>query len=193
MAYSKDRILYPMKRVDFDPDGDRNIQNRGKSEFERISGRWRYLGSASVMRLNLSIAGQAPGGQEVLFDYGLEGWAVTQSLRYRLGESDWWVGALFDYLQMTTASTIEQIPGLDPIELDSSLGSLGTAVRYDSRNNTFTPDRGLFADVEVRRRAEWVGSDFEYWAAKPRKYAAKRTILTSQRCPHLLWLVRYRC
>ena len=37
MAYSKDRILYPMKRVDFDPDGERNIQNRGKSEFVRIS------------------------------------------------------------------------------------------------------------------------------------------------------------
>ncbi|MDH3621613.1 MAG: molybdopterin-dependent oxidoreductase, partial [Gammaproteobacteria bacterium] len=37
MVYSKDRLLYPMKRVDFDPDGDRNQHNRGKSEFERIS------------------------------------------------------------------------------------------------------------------------------------------------------------
>ncbi len=37
MVYSKDRLLYPMKRVDFDPNGERNIQNRGKSEFERIS------------------------------------------------------------------------------------------------------------------------------------------------------------
>jgi trimethylamine-N-oxide reductase (cytochrome c) len=36
-VYSKDRILYPMKRVDFDPNGNRNIQNRGKSEFVRIS------------------------------------------------------------------------------------------------------------------------------------------------------------
>ena len=37
MLYSKGRLLYPMKRVDFDPDGERNIQNRGKSEFVRIS------------------------------------------------------------------------------------------------------------------------------------------------------------
>ena len=37
MVYSKERILYPMKRVDFDPNGERNIQNRGKSEFVRIS------------------------------------------------------------------------------------------------------------------------------------------------------------
>ncbi|MGI9343385.1 MAG: molybdopterin-dependent oxidoreductase, partial [Gammaproteobacteria bacterium] len=37
MVYSKNRILKPMKRVDFDPHGDRNIQNRGKSEFVEIS------------------------------------------------------------------------------------------------------------------------------------------------------------
>lgn len=37
MVYSKNRLLYPMKRVDFDPNGNRNTQNRGKSEFVRIS------------------------------------------------------------------------------------------------------------------------------------------------------------
>ena len=37
MINSKDRNLYPMKRVDFDPDGERNPQNRGVSGYERIS------------------------------------------------------------------------------------------------------------------------------------------------------------
>jgi trimethylamine-N-oxide reductase (cytochrome c) len=35
--YSEDRLLYPMKRVDFDPRGDRHPENRGKSGYERIS------------------------------------------------------------------------------------------------------------------------------------------------------------
>ncbi|MDR2387955.1 MAG: molybdopterin-dependent oxidoreductase [Deltaproteobacteria bacterium] len=35
--YSKERLLYPMKRVDFDPNGERNPQNRGSSGYERIS------------------------------------------------------------------------------------------------------------------------------------------------------------
>lgn len=35
--YSEERIKYPMKRVDFDPQGQRNPQNRGKSGYERIS------------------------------------------------------------------------------------------------------------------------------------------------------------
>ena len=37
IVYSPDRLLYPMKRVDFDPSGERNPQNRGKSGYERIS------------------------------------------------------------------------------------------------------------------------------------------------------------
>jgi molybdopterin guanine dinucleotide-containing S/N-oxide reductase-like protein len=37
MVYSKDRLLYPLKRVDFDPNGERNTQNRGKSGYVRIS------------------------------------------------------------------------------------------------------------------------------------------------------------
>ncbi len=35
--HSEERIKYPMKRVDFDPNGERNPQNRGKSGYERIS------------------------------------------------------------------------------------------------------------------------------------------------------------
>ena len=35
--YSPKRLLYPMKRVDFDPDGKRNCTKRGESGFERIS------------------------------------------------------------------------------------------------------------------------------------------------------------
>ncbi|MCL2714805.1 MAG: molybdopterin-dependent oxidoreductase [Alphaproteobacteria bacterium] len=37
LIYSKDRLLYPMKRVDWDPEGARNTQNRGISGYERIS------------------------------------------------------------------------------------------------------------------------------------------------------------
>jgi trimethylamine-N-oxide reductase (cytochrome c) len=37
LVYSPDRLLYPMKRVDFDPNGTRNCENRGISGYERIS------------------------------------------------------------------------------------------------------------------------------------------------------------
>ena len=36
-VYSPNRVLYPLKRVDWDPDGERNTENRGKSGYVRIS------------------------------------------------------------------------------------------------------------------------------------------------------------
>ncbi len=37
IVYAPNRLLYPMKRADFDPNGERNPANRGKSEYVRIS------------------------------------------------------------------------------------------------------------------------------------------------------------
>jgi len=36
-VYSKNRVRYPLKRIDWDPKGERNPQNRGKSPYVRIS------------------------------------------------------------------------------------------------------------------------------------------------------------
>ncbi|MDR0850979.1 MAG: molybdopterin-dependent oxidoreductase [Clostridiales Family XIII bacterium] len=36
-VYSENRVKYPLKRVDWDPNGERNTQNRGKSRYVRIS------------------------------------------------------------------------------------------------------------------------------------------------------------
>ena len=36
-VYSSNRVLYPLKRVDFDPNGERHPENRGKSKYKRIS------------------------------------------------------------------------------------------------------------------------------------------------------------
>jgi anaerobic selenocysteine-containing dehydrogenase len=36
-TYSPNRIKYPLKRIDWDPKGERNTQNRGKSKYVRIS------------------------------------------------------------------------------------------------------------------------------------------------------------
>ncbi len=36
-TYSPNRVPYPLIREDFDPEGERNVQNRGKSKYRRIS------------------------------------------------------------------------------------------------------------------------------------------------------------
>jgi trimethylamine-N-oxide reductase (cytochrome c) len=61
--YSDNRILYPLKRVDFDPNGERNPQNRGKSGYERIS--WDEalsIVSGEIKRLNDTYGSHAVTG-----------------------------------------------------------------------------------------------------------------------------------
>jgi trimethylamine-N-oxide reductase (cytochrome c) len=61
--HSDERIRYPMKRVDFDPDGERNPQNRGKSRYERIS--WEEastLVAKELMRVKQTYGGSAISG-----------------------------------------------------------------------------------------------------------------------------------
>ncbi len=50
MIYSNRRNLYPMKRVDWDPHGERNPQNRGYSGYERIS--WDEALDLAVYEIN---------------------------------------------------------------------------------------------------------------------------------------------
>lgn len=84
------RILYPMKRVDWDPKGERNQKNRGKSEFERIS--WDEaldILAAECLRIKEQyepeaiITGQGTGRTtnhwhcRLNSSLGLEGWSLT--------------------------------------------------------------------------------------------------------------------
>jgi molybdopterin guanine dinucleotide-containing S/N-oxide reductase-like protein len=59
--YSEERILYPMKRVDFDPNGERNPQNRGKSRYERIS----WDEAATIVANEIKRVQQTYGGSAI--------------------------------------------------------------------------------------------------------------------------------
>jgi anaerobic selenocysteine-containing dehydrogenase len=63
-VYSPNRILYPLKRVDWDPEGERNTQNRGESKYARIS--WEEAIDLIASELN-----------RVIDKYGPEGGAFT--------------------------------------------------------------------------------------------------------------------
>lgn len=61
--HSDNRIKYPMKRVDFDPEGERNPQNRGISDYERIS--WDEaldLVASEIKRVKETYGGSAISG-----------------------------------------------------------------------------------------------------------------------------------
>lgn len=83
-VYSKDRLLYPMKRVDFDPNGARNTQNRGISGYERIS--WDEA-------LDI-VAGEI---KRVKVQYGNGAIFSSHSSHHTWGNVGYYIGALFRF------------------------------------------------------------------------------------------------
>jgi molybdopterin guanine dinucleotide-containing S/N-oxide reductase-like protein len=82
--YSDDRILYPLKRVDFDPNGERNPQNRGKSGYVRIS--WDEaldIVSSEIKRVTETYGGSAISGlTSSHHNWGIVGYKMGPFLRF---------------------------------------------------------------------------------------------------------------
>ena len=68
-VYSKNRVRYPLKRVDWDPSGERNIKNRGKSGYVRIS----WDEAAELVAAELKRVGKTYGPEAVLSQADVHG------------------------------------------------------------------------------------------------------------------------
>ena len=107
-TYSPNRVKYPLKRVDWDPNGERNTQNRGKSKFVRIS--WDEatdLIAAEIRRIHkeygpLAILVQGDGHGECKFIHAPHGCSTllldkmggfTQQVRNPDSWEGWYWGA----------------------------------------------------------------------------------------------------
>lgn len=83
-VYSDKRIMYPMKRVDWDPNGERNPQNRGKSGYERIS--WDEALDLVVAEIQRQNRKYGPGAMALAFgshhQWGNVGYYLSALLRF---------------------------------------------------------------------------------------------------------------
>jgi molybdopterin guanine dinucleotide-containing S/N-oxide reductase-like protein len=102
-AYSPNRIKYPLKRVDWDPNGERNTQNRGTSKFVRIS--WDKAASliaSEIKRIHkqygpMAILAQGDGHGEskaVHAPHGCQTWLLHKMGEYtqQIRNPDSWEG-----------------------------------------------------------------------------------------------------
>ena len=84
MVYSDARNLYPMKRVDFDPNGKRNVENRGKSGYERIS--WDEALSITATEI-----------KRMKQQYGKGAIGVSHGSHHQWGNINYWLSSAFRF------------------------------------------------------------------------------------------------
>ena len=130
--------------------------------------RIRYQGGGGYGSFELAVAGigdRSADREERA--YTIEGWGLVQKLAFRISDLDLFWGV--DYRIVESEVTFET-PGIDPglnvPSKDFRTAGLGLSLIYDSRNNIFTPDRGLFLKAQLARQDDIFGGEADYWSGQ---------------------------
>jgi hypothetical protein len=125
----------------------------------------RYMGAAVRMYANLGFYG--PGNTTLLGDepvnLNLDAWLLLQQLKFRVAKSNFFIGGR--YLLLKTDNTFEipiDIPDFTGYEFSSTLSEVSLKLELDSRNNIFTPTKGVFFGLTGTYSDTWMGGDDLY-------------------------------
>lgn len=127
--------------------------------------RIRYLGAAARTYVNLGFYGSGNAGLLGIesVNLNLDAWLLLQQLKFRLGESDLFIGGR--YLLFNTHNKFElpvEVPEFTGNEFNSTLSEASIKFELDSRNNVFTPTKGLFLGLTGTYSDTWFGGDALY-------------------------------
>ncbi|WP_413586904.1 BamA/TamA family outer membrane protein [Bdellovibrio sp. HCB274] len=127
--------------------------------------RWRYLGFVMAASANLDFYGLSGFGadNELHFGYNLNGWGVFNDLRARVNDSNFFLGGRYIYTALNVDFDGSILPpALQPQDLENRNGGISLLVSYDNRNNTLSPESGLYLEYRYYIFDEALGGDLDY-------------------------------
>lgn len=123
----------------------------------------RYAGGAAYADVNSEyyIINQA-------VDFSLKGLGIYQDIKFRFGESRWFLGGKFLYTETESQFdfSIDEDTEIGLGDIFSRNIGLAAEVTYDGRDNVFTPNKGQLLQIDIWRFDEGLGGDYNYWKAK---------------------------
>jgi hypothetical protein len=124
----------------------------------------RFDGALGYLSANLNVYRQAPIGSNVLkIGFNIEGPVFVPAFRFRIKDSRSFVGVEYTLLDLNVTFDLpfDQLPE-DLASFSATLSGLGGLYTWDSRDNTFTPNRGMYANSSWTYYDELIGSDYDY-------------------------------
>lgn len=120
----------------------------------------RYFGVFYYASANLTYF---PPNLPLSLDFNLLASGTSQQIAFRLGDIKLFAGLRYQFSY--TMVTFDFFPDSDiikPWELENKLGSAGPVLFVDYRDNSFTPNKGVFAKVAFTHFAPWLGGDVRF-------------------------------
>ncbi len=124
----------------------------------------RYRGGAGYLSVNLTYYREPilQNGIEQL-SFNIKAYGIVQEIIFRLGNSNFFAGGSYGFAHTTVEFDLPvNLPELEPREFDTNIGGLGTVLYFDSRDNMFTPNSGIYAGVKFLYYDKFLGSDRKF-------------------------------
>ena len=132
--------------------------------------RYRWRGGLGRMSVNLDFYGS--GGRLGPLAYNLDGWGSVQHGMVRLGDTNAWFVAKWNYFDLKNTFDVPGQSGqfVDPTRHSKASG-LGVSLEYDSRDNIFTPNRGWTGSLDATFYDPDIGSDTRFQSYRTHVFA----------------------
>ncbi len=145
------------------------LAHQGSYKMDRI----RYTGALGYLSVNLEYYDRTITGDDSGLKFNMEGFLAFQELLFRpKKEIPAFIG--LNYLYFTNEVQFEPIldyPELEEIQRKTNLGGINFVALWDSRNNSFTPYKGVHSALEIGGFSKYLGGDNDYWNFISRNYA----------------------
>lgn len=128
--------------------------------------RIRYTGGVLLSNINIAFyaTNQYLSNETRPFNVNLKSLATLQNLLFRIKETNFFLGPsyffMFSEVRLDEQSDHPLYDSLvNNMDIKSKLGMLGIAARFDSRDNTLSPDKGIIAALIFHYNAPYFGGD----------------------------------
>lgn len=134
--------------------------------------RFRYLGVLGYTSVNLTFYGGVENIPNGKFNFNMKGILTLQEFLFRINKkTPFFVGVNYTYFKNTIKFDLGlDIPKLNDLEIETNTAGLNAVFLFDSRNNTFTPTKGLISTLDLGGYAEGLGGDNNFWNLESRTY-----------------------
>lgn len=123
---------------------------------------YRVMGGYGDM--NLSFYESLPSGKDLEFKLNFKSYVFYTQWLKQFKNAKWSAGPQYLYLNSDIKLPTEKLPSFAKSkDINSTVSQLGGAIQFDSRDNIFTPDKGIRIQSDFFWSDRAIGSDYHAW------------------------------
>jgi len=162
-----------------------------------IKSRIKYVIGGAYANINVSFYKTLSQLGEKELKFNLKTMPLLLQATKRIGFSHWYAGLKYLFVKVDASYKGDTILNsvAKSLELDRVVSQLGGIVELDSRDNIFTPDKGIKLHTDAVISDNFLGSDYDFWKLNMYMYAytpvSKKIVTLRFICFPILLCVEY--